>query len=63
MVAATALLTVFLMWATAQFQWVGLRAQPSLRVALLAGMLAGSVGIYFGALWAAGMQLRQFVTR
>jgi putative peptidoglycan lipid II flippase len=62
-VAATALLTVFLMWATAQFPWMEMRAQPALRAALLAGLLTASIGIYFGALWAAGVQLRQFVTR
>ncbi|TFZ02393.1 murein biosynthesis integral membrane protein MurJ [Ramlibacter henchirensis] len=62
-IAATALLAVFLMWASAQFPWTELRAQASLRVALLAGMLAAAAAIYFGALWAAGVQLRQFVTR
>jgi putative peptidoglycan lipid II flippase len=62
-VAATALLALFLTWASAQFPWTELRAQPSRRVALLAGMLAGAVAIYFGALWAAGVKLRQFVTR
>jgi putative peptidoglycan lipid II flippase len=62
-IAATALLAVFLMWASAHFPWTELRAQASLRVALLAGMLAAAAAIYFGALWAAGVQLRQFVTR
>ncbi|KQT08759.1 murein biosynthesis integral membrane protein MurJ [Ramlibacter sp. Leaf400] len=62
-IAATALLAVFLMWAGSQFAWTEMRAQASLRVALLAGLLAAAAGIYFGALWAAGVQLRQFVTR
>ena len=30
---------------------------------LLAGLLVGSAAIYFVALWAAGLKLRQFVTR
>ena len=62
-VAATALLALFLMWASAQFPWTAMRPQASLRVALLAGMLSGAAAIYFGALWAAGVKLRQFVTR
>lgn len=62
-IAATALLAVFLMWAGSQFAWTEMRAQASLRVALLAGLLVAAAGIYFGALWAAGVQLRQFVTR
>jgi putative peptidoglycan lipid II flippase len=62
-VAATALMAVFLMWAGAQFSWTELRAQAALRAALLAGLLTAAVAIYFGALWAAGVQLRQFVTR
>ncbi len=61
--AATALLAVFLAWAAGHFPWVGLRAQAGERVALLAGLLATSAAIYFGALWAAGVNLRQFVTR
>jgi putative peptidoglycan lipid II flippase len=62
-IAATALMAVFLMWAGAQFSWTELRAQAALRVALLAGLLTAAIAIYFGALWAAGVQLRQFVTR
>ena len=61
--AATALLTVFLMWAASGFGWIELRAHVLGRVGLLAGMLAASAAIYFAALWAAGLELRQFVTR
>lgn len=62
-VAATALLAVFLMWAATSFPWVQWRADGFKRVAMMAAMLAGSATIYFAALWASGMKLRQFVTR
>jgi putative peptidoglycan lipid II flippase len=61
--AATALLTVFLMWGAGSFPWIGWRTEPGQRAFAMAGMLAGSAAIYFIALWAAGVKLRQFVTR
>ncbi|TFZ04119.1 murein biosynthesis integral membrane protein MurJ [Ramlibacter humi] len=62
-IAGTVLLSLFLLWGAAHFDWVALRAQPLQRAALLGGMVAASAAIYFGALWAAGLNLRQFVTR
>ncbi len=61
--AATALLTVGLLWAAQAVDWVGLRSQPLLRAGLLGAVLAGSAVTYFGALWAAGAHPRQFLTR
>jgi putative peptidoglycan lipid II flippase len=61
--AASALLAVFLMWGAASFPWIGLRAQAMQRVGLMALMLLGAAAIYFVALAAAGVKLRQFVTR
>jgi putative peptidoglycan lipid II flippase len=61
--AASALLAVFLMWAAGSFPWIALRAHALERAGLMAGMLAASGAIYFVALWAAGLKLRQFVTR
>jgi len=61
--AATALVTVFLMWGTSYFEWIALRAQALQRIGWMAAMLAGCAVIYFGALWASGVKLRQFVTR
>jgi putative peptidoglycan lipid II flippase len=61
--AATALLAVFLMWGAYSFPWMQWRDEPMKRVAMMAAMLAGSAFLYFGALWAAGVKLRQFVTR
>jgi putative peptidoglycan lipid II flippase len=61
--AASALLTVFLMWGAASFPWLAMRAQALQRAGLMGLMLLGSAAIYFVALWAAGLKLRQFVTR
>ncbi len=62
-VAASALLAVFLMWGAQAFPWVELRAQGFKRAGLLALMIAGAGVLYFGALMAAGLKLRQFVRR
>jgi putative peptidoglycan lipid II flippase len=62
-IAATALMTVFLMWGSSAFGWLALRAHALQRAALLGGFLAAAAAIYFGALWAAGVKLRQFATR
>ncbi|NPC56268.1 murein biosynthesis integral membrane protein MurJ [Caenimonas soli] len=61
--AGTALLTVFLMWGAASFPWIAMRSQGWERAGLMALMLLGSGAIYFVAIWAAGLKLRQFVTR
>jgi putative peptidoglycan lipid II flippase len=60
--AGSALLAVFLMWGAASFPWLAMRAHALQRAGLMALMLAGSAAIYFVALWAAGLKLRQFVT-
>jgi putative peptidoglycan lipid II flippase len=62
-VAASALLAVFLMWAGTQFAWVELRGQPWWRLGLFAGVLVGAAAVYFGSLWAAGLKLRQLLRR
>jgi putative peptidoglycan lipid II flippase len=61
--AASALLTVFLLWAGASLPWLAWRAEPLKRVAAMAGLLAASGVLYFGALRLAGLKLREFVTR
>ena len=61
--AASALLAVFLMWGSSAFHWTQLRSQSLARIGLLALLLAGSATIYFGALWATGLKLRQMVRR
>jgi putative peptidoglycan lipid II flippase len=62
-VAATALLAVFLMWASGSVPWVQLREESVRRMGLLALVLAGAAAIYFVALWAAGLKLRQLLRR
>ena len=61
--AATAALGGGLAWAARAVDWVALGAQPGLRIALLAGALAGAALVYFVALVALGVSLRQFVRR
>ncbi|MEI8326835.1 MAG: murein biosynthesis integral membrane protein MurJ [Betaproteobacteria bacterium] len=57
--AASALLSVFLMWAGSSFAWTPMDQGEKLRrIGLMVLILAGSVVLYFGALWAAGMKLR-----
>ncbi len=58
---ATTLLTGWLAWGAQAIDWVG-RAGWA-RVGLLAGMLAGAVLLYFGALLAMGLNPRQFARR
>jgi putative peptidoglycan lipid II flippase len=60
--AASALLGVFLMWSASSFPWLAMRSQSLQRVGLMTLILATSAAIYFVALWAAGLKLRQFVT-
>jgi putative peptidoglycan lipid II flippase len=62
-IGATALVTVFLMWGASSFSWTALRAHSLGRAGLMGLMLLGSAAIYFIALWASGVKLRQFVTR
>lgn len=61
--AACALLAVFLMWANGSVDWIGLRTQSFKRIWLLALVLIASSAIYFVALAVAGMKLRQLVRR
>ncbi len=61
--AGSALLAVFLMWGASSFAWTAMRGAALQRVGLMALMLLGAAAIYFVALAAAGLKLRQFVTR
>ncbi|WP_041790564.1 murein biosynthesis integral membrane protein MurJ [Rhodoferax ferrireducens] len=62
-IAACALLAVFLMWANSAFAWTQLRSESFKRIWLLALVLIGAGAIYFAAIWAAGLKLRQFLRR
>lgn len=61
--AASALLAVFLMWANGAFDWTRLQDQALVRVGLLALLVAGAAVLYLGAVWAAGLRFRQFLRR
>ena len=61
--ASTALLAVFLMWGAGSFSWTSMGSHALQRAGLMTLMLVASAAIYFVALWAAGLKLRQFVTR
>jgi putative peptidoglycan lipid II flippase len=58
-----ALLAGFLFWANQALPWVALRSQSGLRIGYLALVLMGSALLYLGALWASGLQWRQFLKR
>ncbi|MFV0679489.1 murein biosynthesis integral membrane protein MurJ [Ottowia sp.] len=60
-VVATVLMSGFLLWSARHFDWLGLPAWP--RAGLLALMVAGAAAIYFGALLASGLKLRQLLRR
>lgn len=62
-IAACALLAVFLMWASSAFPWTQMPGESIKRIGLLALILCASAAIYFIALWAGGLKLRQFVKR
>ncbi len=59
-VAASAMLAVFLLWSGSQFGWVD-TAHHGQRLLMLAAILGGSALVYFGVLWLAGVNLRRFV--
>lgn len=61
-VAAAALLAVFLLWAGGRVDWVN-AVDVWRRILTLAGIVVGAVLVYFGVLLLAGVQLRQFVRK
>lgn len=62
-VAASALMAVFLMWAAHAVGWIGLQAQAPRRIVLMGGVLIASAAIYFVALWAGGLRFSQLLRR
>jgi putative peptidoglycan lipid II flippase len=62
-ICATALLTVFLLWAAGSVNWVGMKGAYLQRIGLLAGVLAASGAIYFTVLRVSGLKLRQLLRR
>ncbi|HEX5371400.1 MAG TPA: murein biosynthesis integral membrane protein MurJ [Aquabacterium sp.] len=62
-ILATALLGVGLWLAAHHIDWVGLRAQPMVRIGALTLCLLGAAVVYFGTLMATGLNLRQTLRR
>ncbi len=59
-IAATALLAIFLIWATRTLPWLDPEVHGLQRVGMLALVMVASALIYFLALWGAGLKLRRF---
>jgi putative peptidoglycan lipid II flippase len=62
-IAASALLSIFLLWAASAFNWIQLQSQSGLRVGLLVLVVSGAGLIYLGSVMAAGLKLTQFIRR
>jgi len=62
-VAASALLAVFLLWAAGAVSWVGLKTAYLQRIGLLAAVISAGSVMYFVALWAAGLKFRKLIRR
>lgn len=62
-IAASALLAVFLMWSAGAFNWTQFEPGRMARVGLLAAVIAGAALLYFSALMLSGLKLRQFVRK
>ena len=60
---ACLVLLAFLLWANSAFAWVQLRSDSITRIGLLTMVLLASAVLYFAALWATGLKLRQFLRR
>jgi putative peptidoglycan lipid II flippase len=61
--AASALLAIFLMWANGSVPWLAMKPEKLHRMGLLALFVSTGAVIYFIAIWAAGLNLRQLLRR
>jgi putative peptidoglycan lipid II flippase len=59
--AASALLAVYLTWLSARVSWLGFEGAALQRVGLLSLGIVGAGGLYFGSLVLSGLNLRQFL--
>jgi putative peptidoglycan lipid II flippase len=60
---ATGLLTALLAYAAQNLPWMALRQEAWLRIGWMLGVLLCSAVLYFGVLWATGLQLKAFLKR
>ena len=61
--AGSALLAVYLLWAVQSVDWIAMQTHSLQRMGWLALTLVGAAVIYLGAVWAAGLNPRQFLRR
>ena len=61
--AASALLAVFLLWAADAVNWVALKSAYLQRIGHLASVISAGAAIYFVALWSGGLKFRQLLKR
>ncbi|MBK6650674.1 MAG: murein biosynthesis integral membrane protein MurJ [Betaproteobacteria bacterium] len=61
--AGSALMAVLLMWASQAVNWTALVGQDLVRIGLFTLVVAGAAGLYFAALWAAGLKVKQLMRR
>jgi putative peptidoglycan lipid II flippase len=54
---------IYLLWAANAFAWIELRSESFKRIGLLALLMVGAAVVYLGAVWAAGLNPRQFLRR
>jgi putative peptidoglycan lipid II flippase len=62
-VAASALLAIFLLWAGFNVQWLALKSEKLIRLGYLLAVVVTAIALYFLAVWAAGVKLRQMLHR
>ena len=61
--AGSALMAIFLIWAAQAMDWTALAGQDLYRIGLFSLAVIASTAIYFAALWAAGLKIRQLIRR
>jgi putative peptidoglycan lipid II flippase len=61
--AGSALMAIFLIWAAQAMDWTVLAGQDLYRIGLFSLAVIASAAIYFAALWAAGLKIRQLIRR
>ena len=61
--AGAALLAVYLLYVEQSFDWIALQRESLKRMGLLGATLLGAALVYLGAVWAAGLNPRQFLRR
>ncbi len=61
-VGAGAVMGLFLNWANAHWDWVGMGSEPLTRVLMVLGLMGLSVVIYLVTLWLMGLRIKSLIT-